>query len=347
MKFSIHNIVRSNIAALQPYSSARDEFTGEASVFLDANENAFNSPWNRYPDPRQQALKNQLSILKQTVADCIFLGNGSDEPIDLLFRAFCEPGADNVVAISPTYGMYRVAADINHIGYKEVLLEEDFSLNAGKILSASDSNTKLIFLCSPNNPTGNTLNQVEIIRIINNFNGLVILDEAYIDFCPDKSFLGKLAEYPNLVILQTLSKAWGLAAIRLGMAFASPEIISILSKIKYPYNINLLTQEKALEMLQSSEDKELWVKRILQQKTFLEKELAQLPLVIKIYPSDANFILVKTAAAKNIYNSLVSKQIIVRDRSMVALCSEALRITVGTEEENQLLIDALQEIGKC
>ena len=260
MKFSLHNIVRSNIAALQPYSSARDEFTGEASVFLDANENAFNSPWNRYPDPRQLALKNKLSTMKHTVAERIFLGNGSDEPIDLLFRAFCEPGADNVVAISPTYGMYRVAADINNIGYREVLLEEDFSMDAGKILSASDSNTKLIFLCSPNNPTGNTLNQDEIIRIINNFNGLVILDEAYIDFCPDKSLLGKLAEYPSLVILQTLSKAWGLAAIRLGMAFASPEIISILSKIKYPYNINLLTQQKALEMLQSPEEKEHWVR---------------------------------------------------------------------------------------
>jgi histidinol-phosphate aminotransferase len=242
--------------------------------------------------------------------------------------------------------MYRVAADINNIAYREVLLEEDFSLDAGKILAASDSSTKLIFLCSPNNPTGNALNQEEIIRIINNFNGLVILDEAYIDFCPDKTLLGNLAEYPNLVILQTLSKAWGLAAIRLGMAFASPEIISLLNKIKYPYNINLLTQQKAMEMLQSSDEKERWVKSILSQKAILVNQLSGLPLVLKIYPSDANFILVKTTDAKNIYNLLVNKQIIVRDRSKVALCGGALRITVGTEEENKLLIDALQEIGK-
>jgi histidinol-phosphate aminotransferase len=346
MKFSLSNIVRKNIQSLQPYSSARDEYTGAASVFLDANENPYNSPWNRYPDPRQVTLKNQLGALKNTPANGIFLGNGSDEPIDLLYRAFCEPGADNVVAISPTYGMYRVAADINNIEYREVLLEEDFSLDAGKILAATDSSTKLIFLCSPNNPTGNALNQDEIIRIMNNFHGLVILDEAYIDFCPEKSLLGELAEYPGLVILQTLSKAWGLAAIRLGMAFASPEIISVLSKIKYPYNINLLTQQKALEMLQSSDEKELWVKTILAQKEILQKELSQLPLVIKIFPSDANFILVKTTAAKDIYNLLVDRHIIVRDRSRVALCGESLRITVGTGQENQLLIDALKEIGK-
>ncbi len=346
MNFSLQNITRNNILSLQPYSSARDEFTGEASVFLDANENPFNSPLNRYPDPRQVVLKNQLGILKKQAPNCIFLGNGSDEPIDLLFRAFCEPGEDNVVAIAPTYGMYQVAAGINNIEFREVLLQEDFSLNAEKILSATDSATKLIFLCSPNNPTGNALQQDEIIRIINNFNGLVILDEAYIDFCPDKSLLGNLEQYSNLVILQTLSKAWGLAAIRLGMAFASPEIISVLSKIKYPYNINLLTQEKALEVLQSSEEKELWVKTILQQKEILKKELARLPLILKIYPSDANFILVTTTDAKYIYNSLVNKQIIVRDRSRVALCGEALRITVGTEAENRILLEALKEIGE-
>jgi histidinol-phosphate aminotransferase len=346
MNFSLQNITRKNILSLQPYSSARDEFTGEASVFLDANENPFNAPFNRYPDPRQLALKNQLSQLKNIPADCIFLGNGSDEPIDLLFRAFCEPGTDNVVAISPTYGMYRVAADINNIAYREVLLEEDYSLNSGKILTAKDSATKLIFLCSPNNPTGNSLNQAEVLRIIDNFNGLVVLDEAYIDFCPEKSLLSNLQKYPNLVILQTLSKAWGLAALRLGMAFASPDIIAVLSKIKYPYNINLLTQQKALEMVQIEDQKNKWVTSILEQKAVLAKELAELPLVIQLYPSDANFILVKTTAAKKIYQALVERQIIVRDRSKVALCGESLRITVGTEVENQLLIESLKEIGK-
>jgi len=298
MNFSLQNIIRKNILSLQPYSSARDEFTGEASVFLDANENPYNAPWNRYPDPRQLALKNRLSQLKGVPVASIFLGNGSDEPIDLLFRAFCEPGYDNVVAISPTYGMYRVAADINNIAYREVLLEEDFSLKASKLLAATDAFSKIIFLCSPNNPTGNALNQAELVRIISEFNGLVVLDEAYIDFCPEKSMVANLSKYPNLVILQTLSKAWGLAGIRLGMAFASPEIISILSKIKYPYNINLLTQEKALEMLQSPDQKENWVQIILQQKETLVSELLALPLVIHLYPSDANFSLVKTTAAR-------------------------------------------------
>ena len=347
MKFSVQNITRKNILALQPYSSARDEYNGEASVFLDANENPFNAPYNRYPDPRQIAVKKRLSQLKNVPLENIFLGNGSDEPIDLLYRAFCEPGNENVVAISPTYGMYRVAADINNIAYREVLLEEDFSLNAEKILSATDTLTKMIFLCSPNNPTGNALDRQEILRILNNFDGLVVLDEAYIDFCPEKSLLANLTHYPNLVILQTLSKAWGLASIRLGMAFASPEIISILSKIKYPYNINLLTQNKALEMLQDEEQNGNWVKTILRQKAILTLELTKLPVVIQLYPSDANFILVKTIAAKKIYNELVEHQIIVRDRSRIALCGEALRITVGTETENKLLIDALIEIGKC
>jgi histidinol-phosphate aminotransferase len=344
MSFSLQNIIRKNIRSLQPYSSARDEFTGEASVFLDANENPFNAPYNRYPDPRQLALKNKISRLKNVPAECIFLGNGSDEPIDLLYRAFCEPGQENAVAISPTYGMYRVAADINNIEYREVLLEEDFSLNAEKLLYATDSATKIIFLCSPNNPTGNALNQAEVLNILDEFNGLVVLDEAYIDFCPEKTLLANLSSYPNLVILQTLSKAWGLAGIRLGMAFASPEIISILNKIKYPYNINLLSQQKALEMLESDQQKEAWVKTILEQKAILARELVLLPLVKHLYPSDANFILVKTTDAKKIYQSLVERQIIVRDRSKVALCGESLRITVGTAEENELLLKALKEI---
>lgn len=346
MKFSLENITRNNIRSLQPYSSARDEFTGEASVFLDANENPYNAPFNRYPDPHQLQLKRQIGLLKAISGDHIFLGNGSDEHIDLLFRAFCVPGTDNVVSISPTYGMYRVAADINNITYREVLLENDFSMKAEKILSATDSNTRLIFLCSPNNPTGNALDREEIISVIENFSGLVILDEAYIDFCPDKSMLAQIEKFQNLVILQTLSKAWGLAGIRLGMAFASAEIVGILSKIKYPYNINLLTQEKALEMLQSAEQKNNWVDAILQQKKKLEDELSRIPAVIKLYPSDANFILVKTTAAKKIYDALVSRQIIVRDRSKVALCGESLRITVGTAEENRLLTDALTDIGR-
>ena len=346
MEFSLQNITRKNILALQPYSSARDEYTGEASVFLDANENPFNEPWNRYPDPRQLALKTKLGQLKHIASENIFLGNGSDEPIDLLFRAFCEPGTDNVVAISPSYGMYRVAADTNNIAYREVFLEEDFSLKADKLLSATDAFTKLIFLCSPNNPTGNALQQEEILRIIFEFKGLVVVDEAYIDFCPEKSLLSTLKQHPNLVILQTLSKAWGLAGIRLGMAFASPEIIAILSKIKYPYNINLLTQQKALEMLELAGQKEQWVETILQQKEVLKKELVKLPLVTRLYPSDANFILVKTIAAKKIYEALVERKIIVRDRSKVALCGEALRITVGSAIENGLLIQALKEISK-
>jgi len=345
MEFSLQNITRKNILALQPYSSARDEYTGEASVFLDANENPFNAPWNRYPDPRQLALKTKLGQLKHIASENIFLGNGSDEPIDLLFRAFCEPGTDNVVAISPSYGMYRVAADTNNIAYREVFLEEDFSLKADKLLSATDAFTKLIFLCSPNNPTGNALQQEEILRIIFEFKGLVVVDEAYIDFCPEKSLLSTLKQHPNLVILQTLSKAWGLAGIRLGMAFASPEIIAILSKIKYPYNINLLTQQKALEMLELAGQMEQWVETILQQKEVLKKELVKLPLVTRLYPSDANFILVKTISAKNIYEALVERKIIVRDRSRVALCGESLRITVGTATENILLMQALKEIG--
>lgn len=345
MNFSLQAITRKNISTLQPYSSARDEFTGEASVFLDANENPFNAPYNRYPDPRQLALKNQIGKLKKTAPDHIFLGNGSDEPIDLLFRAFCEPGIDNVVAIAPTYGMYLVAANINNVAYREVLLEEDFSLNATKILAAADAATKMIFLCSPNNPTGNALDAGEILTIISSFNGLVILDEAYIDFCPEKSLLPDLGNYPNLVVLQTLSKAWGLAGIRLGMAFASPEIVGLLSKIKYPYNINLLTQQKAAEMLRGESKKEEWVETILLQKARLAKELVKLPNVVKLYPSDANFILVKTTAAKKIYQALVDRRIIVRDRSRVILCGESLRITVGTEEENRLLLDALRKIG--
>ncbi|MCE1200272.1 MAG: histidinol-phosphate transaminase [Marinilabiliales bacterium] len=338
MTFSIHHLIRDNIRQLHPYSSARDEFTGNASVFLDANENPFNAPLNRYPDPRQLRLKERLSAIKQLPAGNIFLGNGSDEPIDLLYRAFCEPRLDNVVAIAPTYGMYKVAADINAVDYREVLLDGEYGLDPESLLKATDEHTKLIFLCSPNNPTGNALSGVALEKILTEFPGIVVVDEAYIDFCPETTLVPRLSEFPNLVILQTLSKAWGVAAIRLGMAFASPEIIGVLSKIKYPYNINQLTQQHALEILQSTQKKDEWVQELLQERKKLESALTTLPHVLQVYPSDANFILVRTRGAKNIYQYLTNQGIIVRDRSKIVLCGECLRITVGTAEENQKLL---------
>ena len=339
---NLDKLVRENIKSLKPYSSARDEYQGAASVFLDANENPFNSPYNRYPDPLQRALKEKIAGVKHVAADHIFLGNGSDEPIDLLFRAFCEPRIDNVVAIDPTYGMYQVAADINHVEYRKVQLDVDFQLSADKLLAACDKNTKLIFLCSPNNPTANSLNETEIEKVIKSFPGLVIVDEAYIDFSSKKGFLQRLSEFGNLVILQTFSKAWGLASIRLGMAFASMEIISILNKIKYPYNINILTQEYALESVVKVLEKEEWVKLILANRAKLEEALTKNPLVKKIYPSDANFILVKVENPKAVYDYLVQNEIIVRNRSSIALCAGCLRVTVGTEMENGKLLKALE-----
>jgi histidinol-phosphate aminotransferase len=341
----INQLVRKNIAALKPYSCARDEFKGEASVYLDANENPFNAPFNRYPDPLQIKVKEAIANIKGVPEVNIFLGNGSDEPIDLLYRAFCEPGQDNVVAIEPTYGMYKVSADINDVEYRRVLLNADFDFNAADLLAAADQNTKLIWICSPNNPTGNNLNENEIITLLEKFHGIVVVDEAYIDFSGRKSFGLKLNQYSNLVVLQTLSKAWGHAAIRLGMAFASEEIIYILNKIKYPYNINILTQNQALKALQNKIQVEKWVETLLDERTILKQELQKLPMVKHIYPTDANFILVRVDDANAIYQYLVEKSIIVRNRNTVSLCMGCIRITVGTPEENKILLDTLKTLA--
>ncbi|NOY97522.1 MAG: histidinol-phosphate transaminase [Chlorobi bacterium] len=340
----LSKLLRQNIINLKPYSSARDEYTGEALVFLDANENPFNKPYNRYPDPLQRELKSKIAALKNTPESQLFLGNGSDEPIDLLFRAFCEPGEDNIISINPTYGMYQVAADINNIQVRKVSLDEDFQINPESIINKSDKNTKLVFLCSPNNPTGNSLKKDSIIRVVENFDGIVVLDEAYIDFAIEKSLLPDLEKYPNLVILQTFSKAWGMAGIRLGMAFAQPGIISVLNKIKYPYNINILTQQKALELINNESKKNEWVQELIERRGKMEKELAKLPFVVKVYPSDANFLLVKVHDATGIYNYLIEKKIIVRNRSRVHLCEGSLRITIGNEKENKLLLEALNNL---
>jgi histidinol-phosphate aminotransferase len=340
---NLNNLLRKNIQNLKPYSSARDEYTGDAMVFLDANENPFNEPYNRYPDPLQKELKQKISVLKNIAADQIFLGNGSDEPIDLLIRAFCEPGIDNIVTINPTYGMYQVAADTNNVEVIKVSLTTDFELEPVKILKAVNRNTKLIFLCSPNNPSGNSLDKDAMLDIIKNFAGLVVIDEAYIDFARGKSFLPELDKYPNLVILQTFSKAWGMAGIRLGMAFAASEIIQVLNKIKYPYNLNILTQQKAFELLENKEQVDTWIKMLIEERSKMAKYLAKLPFVTKIYPSDANFLLVEMTNARSIYNYLVENGIIVRDRSKIHLCDNSLRITIGTMDEDNVLLQALKE----
>ena len=343
---TLEELTRPNIRRLKPYSSARDEYNGAAaSVFLDANETPYNMPHNRYPDPMQRELKKELSKVKKISPERIFLGNGSDEAIDLVFRAFCEPRIDNVVAIDPTYGMYQVCAEINDVEYRKVLLDEDFQFSADKLLAAADEHTKLIFLCSPNNPTGNDLLRSEIEKIIREFDGLVILDEAYNDFSEAPSFLDELDKYPNLIVLQTFSKAWGCAAIRLGMAFASQEIISIFSKIKYPYNVNLLTQKEAIAMMHRHYEVERWVKSLLEERARLIDEFIQLPCCEKIYPTDANFFLAKVTDAKKIYAYLVSKGIIVRNRTNVSLCRDCLRITIGTRPENDTLLEALNDFG--
>lgn len=340
---NINNLLRKNIQNLKPYSSARDEYSGDAMVFLDANENPFNEPYNRYPDPLQKKLKQKISELKNLPANQIFLGNGSDEPIDLLVRAFCEPGIDNIISINPTYGMYQVAADTNDIEVIKVSLTAEFELDSKQVLQAANKNTKLIFLCSPNNPSGNSLNKKEMLEIIRKFEGLVIVDEAYIDFAPGKSLLPEIEKFGNLVILQTFSKAWGMAGIRLGMAFATPEIIHILNKIKYPYNINILTQKKALELLDNKEQVDIWVKKLIEEREKMAKYLAKLHFVTKVYPSDANFLLVSMNDARRIYEYLVDNGIIVRDRSKIHLCDNSLRITIGTMDEDIVLLQALKD----
>ena len=341
---TIQELTRPNVWRLKPYSSARDEYKGvTASVFLDANENPYNMPYNRYPDPMQWDLKTKLSQIKKVSSEHIFLGNGSDEPIDLVFRAFCEPGKDNVVAIDPTYGMYQVCAEVNDVEYRKVLLDDNFQFSADRLLAATDDRTKLIFLCSPNNPTGNDLLRSEIEKVLNRFEGIVILDEAYSDFSESPSFLADLNSYPNLIVLQTFSKAWGCAAIRLGMAFASEEIIGVLSKIKYPYNVNLLTQQQALSVLDDYQVIVDWIKVLKEERNYLEKAFAALSCTVRIFPSDANFLLIRVTNAVEIYNYLVSKGIIVRNRHSISLCGNCLRVTVGTREENDILIEALNQ----
>ena len=312
-------------------------------MFLDANENPYNQPYNRYPDPLQLELKAQLSKVKGVPADCIFLGNGSDEAIDLPYRCFCNPGQDNVVAIEPTYGMYKVCADINDVEYRPVLLDEHYQITAERLLAATDSHTKIIWLCTPNNPTGNSLNRDEVVKVIEQFEGLVIVDEAYSDFASQRSLRFNLAKYPNLIVLNTMSKAWGCAAIRLGMAFASKEITDLFNKVKYPYNINALTQQQALEALKRPIDVEEWVKVLLQERTRMMQAFAELPICEKIYPTEANFFLAKMNDATRIYNYLVDQGIIVRNRTRVQLCQNCLRITIGTKSENSELLAALRQ----
>ncbi len=345
--FNIDNLLRENIRNLTPYSSARDEFKGEANIFLDANENSFGSPltkwYNRYPDPLQLKVKEKLKEIKGLLPENIFLGNGSDECIDILIRAFCEPAIDNIIICPPTYGMYEVSANINNVAIKKVPLTIDYQLDLESIANAIDGNTKLIFLCSPNNPTGSSLNREDIEIILNNYFGLVVIDEAYINFSRFKSFTRDITEYPNLVVMQTLSKAWGLAALRIGMSFASSEIINIMNRIKPPYNINQASQELALKALENVEEVNEMIREIVKERGMLEKVLAELKVIKHIYPSDANFLLVQVTEPVPIYKYLLQKGIVVRDRSKVELCEGCLRITVGTPAENTKLINALKE----
>ena len=342
--FNLEQMTRRNIWSLAPYSSARNEYAGrEARVFLDANENPYNQPFNRYPDPLQLELKAAIAKVKGVPAENIFLGNGSDEAIDLPYRCFCEPGVDNVVAIEPTYGMYKVCADINAVEYRPVLLDENYQITAEQLLAATDAHTKIIWLCTPNNPTGNCLKREEVIKVIEGFEGLVIVDEAYSDFSSQKTLRSELSKYPNLIVLNTMSKAWGCAAIRLGMAFASEEIIHIFNKVKYPYNVNQLTQQQALEALKDPFEVDNWVKILLQERSRMMDAFAILPICEKVYPTDANFFLAKMTDATKIYNYLVDRGIIVRNRHRVQLCQNCLRITIGTKSENSELIAALRQ----
>ena len=340
----LEQLVRKNIWSLAPYSSARDEYSGkEAHVFLDANENPYNAPYNRYPDPLQRDVKKMLERVKGVPSENIFLGNGSDEAIDLPYRIFCEPGRDNVVSIAPTYGMYQVCADINDIECRQVLLDDNFQLHADAVLKACDEHTKIIWLCSPNNPTGNSLDRDEILKVVEGFDGIVIIDEAYIDFAQQLSLRQELPKHPNLIILQTMSKAWGSAAIRLGMAFASKEIIAIYKKVTYPYNVNQLTQQQAMEMLKDPFEIDKYVKTLLQERSRLMAAFRELPICEQIYPTDANFFLTRVTDAKRIYDYLVDKGIIVRNRSRIQLCQNCLRITIGTRTENNELLSALRQ----
>lgn len=341
---NIKELLRENIRNLKPYSCARYEFSGSASVFLDANENPYNSPFNRYPDPLQKELKKKVSEIKNIPVENIFVGNGSDEAIDLLFRAFCEPGEDNVVAIEPTYGMYKVCADINNVQYRTVKLNENFDIEAYKMIDGANANTKIIWLCSPNNPTGNSLNRTEVHKLLKWFRGLVVIDEAYVDFSRGGSYAAFIAEYPNLVILQTMSKAWANAAARVGFVLASPEVVKVLNSIKYPYNVSLLNQQHTIAELDKPEKMQEWVSQILSQRDWLLHELNKMNIVLNIYPTDANFMLVKVKDAALAYKYLVNKSIIIRNRSNVALLGDCIRITVGTPEENKQLVQEMKKL---
>jgi len=344
--FTIKSLIRANVLKLMPYSSARDEFKDfdEDMIFLDANENPFASDVNRYPDPQQRDVKALLAAQKGVTASAILLGNGSDEVLDLLFRAFCEPKTDNVITLPPTYGMYNVLAGINAVENREVLLNKNFEPNVSEILKIQDKNSKLLFLCSPNNPTGNTFSEENILQLLNEFNGLVVIDEAYIDFSETESWLNRLKEFKNLVITQTLSKAYGMAGIRLGICYASDEIIAVLNKIKPPYNVNELTQQRAFERLVNIEDVLEELDLILSEKERLSKALLQVEVIEKTYPSEANFILVKVDDAAKRYTELLEKGIVVRNRSNQPLCENTLRLTIGTTEENEQLIEALMTL---
>lgn len=343
---SIEQWVRPNIRRLQPYSSARNEFSGEASVWLDANESPFNTPYNRYPDPLQWAVKQRLARQRGVTPRQIFLGVGSDEAIDLLYRIFCTPGRHNALSIAPTYGMYRVCADINDVAYREVPLNADFSLPVEALLAAADADSRLLFVCSPNNPTGNAFPEEVIERLLTGFEGIVVVDEAYIDFSSRPSWLGRLAEFPNLVVLQTLSKAWGSAGVRLGMAFAAPAIIDYFNRVKYPYNISAPVQRYALDMLDRADEVSRWVADTLAVRDRFVGQLAALPLVQQVYPSDANFVLVRVDEATAVYRWLLDEGIVVRNRSSVRLCNDCLRITIGTADEMNLLFQALSRYPK-
>lgn len=345
--FDVNRLVRENIKKLKPYSSARHEFKGEASVFLDANENSYGSPleqqFNRYPDPLQWQLKEALSHIKNVDAEKIFVGNGSDEVIDLAYRIFCEPAIDNVIVCPPTYGMYEVSAGINNVQTKKVRLKNNFQLDVDGIIKAVDVNTKLLFICSPNNPTGNNMLRSDVEKVLKNFSGIVIIDEAYIDFSGEESVSAKLEKYRNIIVMQTLSKAWGLASLRLGLAFASKEIIDLFNKVKPPYNINKASQQLSLSALQNKQQVNNWINIIIKQREFLAKELQHFSFVEKVYNSDANFLLIKVTDAGALYNYLAQNKIVVRNRSTEVMCDNCLRITIGTDEENILLLDILKK----
>lgn len=355
-KFKLDDLVRENIKKLKPYSSARSEYRGEAEVFLDANENSYGSPvvltvpdgkgpgeqLHRYPDPLQWQFKKELSKIKGVPPQNIFVGNGSDEVIDIAFRIFCEPGKDNVIVCPPTYGMYRVCADINDVEAKEVLLTDDFQLDVESILAAIDKNTKLLFICSPNNPTGNNMNRIDIEVLLNNFNGIILIDEAYINFSKQKPFLQELTEYENLIVMHTLSKAWGLAALRLGLGFASEKIIDLFNKVKPPYNINQSSQQLGLHALLSIKEVNVNIKKIVEQREWVSAELRRFKFIKKIFPSDSNFILVEVDDADKLYQYLLLQRIIVRSRTKEPLCENCIRITIGTKEENKKLINTLE-----